>query len=169
METLNAIRTRRSIRAYTGEPVSEATLRRLLSAAFSAPTAMDERPWHFLLLRDSARLEALAAAMPGCEMLREATLGFLICGDEQLEKVPGFWIQDCAACAENVLLAAHAEGLGAVWLALYPLDDRGQAVRDELGVPPEIQPFALLAMGHPAESLPPEDRYDAARVHLEHW
>ena len=169
MDTLEAILTRRSIRAYTDRPVPASHVRQLMQAAFTAPSAFDERPWHFILLTDRERLQQLGGAMPGCEMLQQATLGLLICGDERLEKFPGLWVQDCSACAENVLLAAHALGLGAVWLALHPIEDRIRAVREACGVPGEVTPFALISMGFPAESLPGENRWDDSRLHDETW
>lgn len=169
MDTLEAIQTRRSIRTYRPDPVPEDLVAALLDAAFTAPSGFDERPWHFVTVTARETLDALAEAMPGCDMLKEATLGLLICGDESLEKFPGLWVQDCSACAENVLLAAHAQGLGAVWLALYPIEDRMQAVHQQLGVPDTIIPFALVSIGYPAEHLPGENRRDPTRLHHEHW
>jgi nitroreductase len=107
--------------------------------------------------------------MEDCDMLREAACGVLVCGDPRLEKFPGFWVQDCSACTQNVLLAAHARGLGAVWIAIHPLDDRSAAVRRLLGIPEEIVPFALVSIGYPAEHLGGEDRFDSERVHYESW
>lgn len=169
MDTLEAIFTRRSIRKYTDQTVGEDTLKELLRAAMVAPSAGDQRPWHFVVVRDRNKLQAMGKRMEGCEMLETANVGLLICGDESLEKIKGFWVQDCSACTMTVLLAAHALGLGAVWVAIYPLEERLKVVREELSIPPQIIPFALVAMGYPAEHLPGEDRYDPARVHRDHW
>ncbi|HQH27669.1 MAG TPA: nitroreductase family protein [Oligoflexia bacterium] len=171
MEALTAISTRRSIRKYTGQPLTEDTLLEIVRAGMAAPSAFDERPWHFVLIQEKGTLSKLASAMEHCEMLREAGAGLLICGDEALEKAQGMqiWVQDCSACAENILLAAHALGLGAVWLAIYPIAERSSAVRKALQIPQEISPFALISLGYPAEQLGAEDRYDANRVHREQW
>jgi len=169
MDTLEAIFTRRSIRKFTDQPVAEDTVHTLLRAAMVAPSAGDQRPWHFVVVRDRGRLREMGRRMEGCEMLDTATLGLLVCGDQSLEKIKGFWVQDCAACTMTVLLAAHALGLGAVWVAVYPLEDRLRVVREELNIPENVIPFALVALGHPDEHLPGEDRYDAARVHRERW
>lgn len=169
MDTLEAINTRRSIRKYTNEAVPSSMIRPLLDAAMRAPSALDQRPWHFVLIDDRSVLSGLADSMEHCDMLKESTLGLLICGDESLAQLKEFWVQDCSACAENVLLAAHAQGLGAVWIGLYPIDGRMEAVRSSLGIPDAITPFALISMGLPAETLPGEDRYDQTRLHTNHW
>ncbi len=169
MDTLKAITSRRSIRKYTAEPISEADQKTLLNAAMTAPSAFDERPWHFVVMREKTLLCNLADKIDHCEMLREANMAILICGDQRLEKIPGFWSQDCSACTQNVLLAAHALGLGAVWLAVYPLQDRIETLRAELGIPQEVIPFALVSVGYPAEKLEGEERFDAARVHCNRW
>ena len=171
MNTLDAIFTRRSIRAYRDEAVPEEMIATLLKVAMVAPSAMDERPWHFVVVQDREKLADLADRMEHCEMLREAPLGMVFCGDPRLEKIPGmdFWVQDCSACVQNVHLAAHAMGLGSVWVALHPIDDRVGPVRQALGVPDEVIPLAILCVGFPAEDLDGEDRYDDTRVHRETW
>jgi nitroreductase len=169
MDALQAIFSRRSIRKYSSEPIAQDVEESLLRAAMVAPSALDERPWHFVVIRDRELLRELSARMDHCEMLGEAALGLLICGDDRLERAKGFWVQDCSACTQNVLLAAHALGLGAVWLAVHPLEDRIQAVRSVLGVPAEVAPFALVSLGYPAEKLEGEDRYDPSRIHANRW
>ena len=171
MDTLNAIFTRRSIRAYTNDPVSDQAVDTLLRAAMVAPSALDERPWHFVVVRERRTLQALAEAMEHCDLLRGTPVGIVFCGDPRLEKIPGmdFWVQDCAACVQNVHLAAHALGLGSVWVALHPLPNRVGAVRRALMIPPEVIPFALLSVGYPAEHHGGEDRFEAGRIHQERW
>lgn len=169
MDAMECIFTRRSIRKYTPQPVGEDTLDLLLRAAFVSPSAGDQRPWHFVVVGDRDTLKNMARRMEGAEMLESAALGLLICADPGLEKIPGFWPQDCSACAENVLLAAHALGLGACWFAVYPLEDRMAVHREALGLPEKIVPFALITMGYPAEQLPGENRFDRTRVHYGRW
>ncbi|MGD9873237.1 MAG: nitroreductase family protein [Kiritimatiellia bacterium] len=169
MEALKAIFTRRSIRKFTAQAVSEEDIEQIMKAASVAPSAADQRPWHFVVIRDTALLRKLSGAMAKCDMLDTATLGILVCGDESLEKIPGYWVQDCSACAENILLAAHALGLGAVWIAIHPIPDRFNPCRKILGVPDKIMPFALIAAGHPDEKLPGEERLDPSRIHNNVW
>lgn len=169
MDTIQAIRTRRTVRSYLPQPISKETLETLLMAAFQTPSAFDERPWHFLVVDQPERLTNLADEMEHCDMLREAQAGFLICIDPSLEKVPGFAIQDCSACGENVLLAAHAMGIGACWIGLHPVEERERALHKVCRIPESLIPFALISLGYPNEDLPAIDRTDPTRVHWNEW
>lgn len=169
MKALNALLSRRSIRRYRPEPVPAKHVRTLLDVAMRAPSAADARPWHFVVIDRKKQLVELADAMPHCDMLREAPLALLVVGDPSLEKIPGFWMQDTAAATENILLAAHAMGYGAVWIGLHPVEERVAAVRRLLGMPASVIPLALVSVGLPAETLPPEDRYDEGKVHRNAW
>jgi nitroreductase/predicted Zn-ribbon and HTH transcriptional regulator len=169
METMQAILTRRSIRRFTAEPVSAADLETLLRAAMSAPSANDERPWHFVVLDDRELLDAVPRFHPYAQMLREAPLAILVCADRRLEQSPGYWVQDCSAATQNLLLAAHARGLGAVWLGVHPRPEREAGARELLKLPEPILPLALVAVGHPAERKLPEDRFSTERVHRNGW
>lgn len=168
METIKAIMTRRSIRTWTNEPVTEEERQIILAAAMNAPSAADARPWHFVTLNDPEKINAFTD-MGGTEMLVESTFMVLVCGDPGKEIYPGFWPQDCSCAAQNMQLAAHDIGIGAVWIAIYPLEERVQKCRAILGVPEKMVPFALLAMGVPNEVLPPEERFDPTMVHLNGW
>ncbi len=165
MDTIEAIRTRRSIRKYTEAQVPDQVVSQLLTAAFLAPSAGDARPWHFTVVNDRQLLVDMADKMPGCDMLREATLGILVSCDPKLEEIPGFWPQDCAVATEHILLTAHALELGGCWIGLYPVEDRVDATREILDVPKNIIPFALCSLGYPNEELPPEDREDKSKLH----
>ena len=168
METLNALMTRRSIRAWMADPVPDATRKTILEAAMNAPSAADARPWHFVTMDDKDVI-ARFTRLGGTEMLEHATLLVLVCGEVAREIYPGFWPQDCSCAAQNMQLAAHDLGIGCVWIAIYPLEDRVAFCRQALGIPEDITPFALLAMGQPAESHEPEYRYDPARIHTNAW
>ena len=169
MTILDDIRGRRSIRRYTQEPVSEDDLEDLLRAAMSAPSAGNEQPWHFVVIREKTLLEVIPKVHPYAAMVKQAPLVVLVCGDETLERYPGFWVQDCAAATENLLLAAHSKGLGAVWVGLHPIEERVEAMRQLIGIPPQIIPFAIVPVGHPAEEKPASSRYDRRRVHFDRW
>lgn len=161
--------TRRSIRKFTGEPVEDALVERLLRAAMAAPSAGDQRPWQFVVVRERTTLAAITEVHPYARMLPEAAVAIVVCGDTRLEKWPQFWEQDCAAATENVLVEAEALGLGAVWLGVHPLAERVEGLRRLLAAPGHIVPFAIVAVGHPAQRKPPAERYDPARVHRERW
>jgi nitroreductase len=165
-ELIQTIFSRRSIRKYTNEPVSEADIKTLLEAAMAAPSANNSQPWHFIVVTDRKTLDALAEAHPYGKMLAQATLAVAVCGDPA---VSGYWEQDCSAATENLLLAVAALGLGAVWLGVHPRDDRIAAVRRVLGIPETIAPLNLISIGHPAEEKGPRTQYDEARVHCGRW
>ena len=169
MEAMDAILSRRSIRKYTADPIPETVINELLEAAMSAPSSNNQQPWHFVIIKDRQLLDEIPKYNPYAQMLRHAPLAIAVCADLDLEILGGFWVQDCSACSQNILLAAHATGLGAVWVAVYPLADRIRAVRDALSIPDDVIPFALVSMGYPGEKLKGEDRYDATRVHYDRW
>jgi nitroreductase len=169
MDALTAICSRRSIRLYTDKPVARETVRELLQAAMSAPSAGNERPWHFLVLTDRSLLDAIPTFHPYSAMLKHASTAILVCADPLLEKHKGYWVLDCSAATENLLLAAHAKGLGAVWCGVYPTEDRVANFRKLLHLPGHIVPFSLVPLGFPAELKPGEDRLDPSRVHENRW
>ncbi|MDO8880231.1 MAG: nitroreductase family protein [Coriobacteriia bacterium] len=169
MEALEAILGRRSIRKYTAEPVSEADIDTLLRAAMAAPSAGNQQPWHFVATTDREQLGRMAETTPYGSMLREAPLAITVCADTRELKHDVMWQQDCGAATQNALVAIHALGLGAVWLGFWPKMERVEPLRGVLGLPAGIEPFCVLAVGHPAETKPPAERYDAARVHRDRW
>lgn len=169
METLQAIKTRRSIRRFLDKPVARETARDLLEAAMFAPSAGNEQPWQFVVLDERKLLDEVPRLCATASMCRQAPMAILICGDSSLEKYPNFWVQDCSAATENILLAAHDRGLGAVWVGIYPLKDRIEAFRKFLGLPEEITPVCLVALGYPNESPAAPMRYREDRVHLNGW
>ncbi|MBD3286499.1 nitroreductase family protein [candidate division WOR-3 bacterium] len=166
---MNAIFTRRSIRKYTGQPVSDELIQTLLRAAMAAPSAGNQQPWHFVVVADHDIMDKVTEFHPHAGMLTEAPLAILACGDPTVEKFEGRWPLDCSAATENLLLAAHAKGLGAVWLAIYPVPERIAGMRDLLGIPEQVVPFCLVSIGYPAEEKKPEDRFNPERVHNNKW
>jgi nitroreductase len=169
MEALEAILTRRSIRCYTTDRVPEQTVTELLTAAMSAPSAGNQQPWQFVVMRDRQLIDQIPAIHPYAQMVREAAVVILVCGDLEKEKHAGYWVQDCSAATQNLLLAAHARALGAVWLGVFPRDDRVASLRELLGLPRHVVPLALISIGRPAETKPRADRYDPERVHYDGW
>ncbi len=169
MELIQAIMTRRSVRHYLDQPVSAADLDTLLRAAMQAPSAGNAQPWHFIVMNDREMLNMIADFHPYAKMLRQAPLAILVCGDESLEKHPGYWPQDCSAATQNLLLAAHALGLGAVWIGVHPNPRHSSAVGQLAGLPEKVHPFALIAVGYPAEQPAPADRFRQERVRTNRW
>jgi nitroreductase len=166
---MEGILSRRSVRRYTTDPVSDAQVTELLRAAMAAPSAGNQQPWQFVVVRDPAAREILAGANPFGLMAREAQVAIVVCGDLTRERKPGMWPQDCSAATQNLLLAAHAAGLGAVWCGTYPYEERMGPIRTGLGLPDHVIPFAVVPLGYPAETPAPADRYDPGRVHYDRW
>ena len=164
---INNIMTRTSIRQYTAEPVSQQDVETLLRAGMAAPTAVNAQPWHFVAITDKAKLKELAATNRRGSMIEQAALAIVVCGnmDKAMEgKGQAYWIQDCSAATENILLAAHGLGLGAVWTGLYPMDDRVAAVSQVLHLPQTIIPLCTIVIGHPAESPEPKNKWKPENV-----
>jgi len=169
MDAMEAILTRRSIRRYTSDHVPEKLITEILEAAMSAPSAGNQQPWHFIVISDRKILDEIPKFHPHTQMLKEAQLAVLVCGEPGLEKHAGYWVQDCSAATQNLLLAVHAKGLGAVWTGIYPREDRVIAMRKLLGIPDQVIPLALVPVGFPAEEKPGAERYDGSRVRLNGW
>ncbi len=165
-ERLKIIFSRRSIRQYTAEPVSEADIHSLLEAGMAAPSASNLKPWHFVVVTDRELLKALAAAHPHGKMLAQAAVAIAVCGDPAISN---FWVQDCSAATENILIAVAGLGLGGVWLGCHGRPEREQAIREVLGIPPNIGVLSLLSIGHPAEQKEARTQYDPDRVHANRW
>jgi nitroreductase len=171
METIEAILTRRSIRAFLDQPVEAEKTETLLKAAMYAPSALNEQPWRFVVITDRSLFAQIMRVYPYAGMLRSAPLAILVCGDLNLEKAPGNWVLDCASATQNMLLAAHAIGLGAVWSGIYPEQDRMHALTAMLHLPHEVIPFALVAVGYAASTHPPKppERFHLDRVCCNDW
>lgn len=169
MDTLETIATRRSVRKFAPEPVSDDALRQILAAGMSGPSAGNQRPWQFLVLRNREGIDGLAAVPAYKRALSAAPLAIVVCADMEISKYGDNWIIDCAIATQNILLASHSLGLGAAWLSCYYTDDRLVEARRILGVPDHVIPFAVVPIGFPAEQPVPVERYAAERVHLDAW
>lgn len=162
------IMTRTSVRAYTKEAVSEQDVETMLRAAMAAPTAVNKQPWQFVVITEKALLDSIAAAQPNMHMAAEAPLAIVVCGDMSLalpDAAQAYWIQDASAATENLLLGAHALGLGAVWCGIHPIAEREAYFRSLLKLPENIVPLACVVIGHPAESPQPKDKWKPERIH----
>jgi nitroreductase len=171
-DAITAILTRRSIRDYTPHPVSEETIKLLLEAGLSAPSAMDERSTEVVVINDRKILDEIHNFNPNPKsfQLKKATVAILVCGNQAKEKNKGqgFLLLDGAVASENILIAANALGLGAVWTAIYPYQDRISKVQKLLNLPEQVIPLNIIPIGYPAERKMPHP-YDASRVHTNRW
>jgi len=169
---LDVIFSRKSVRSYTGAIISKNEVEILLKAGMAAPSGRNEQPWAFIAVTDPIILEKLTEGLPYAKMLKKAGAGIVVCGFSAPHLRQGskdLWEQDCAASTENILLAAEAMELGAVWTALHPYPDRQEIVRMILNIPQEIFPFCLIPVGYPKGEEQPKDKYDPGKVHWEGW
>ena len=169
MEALEAILTRRSVREFTGDPVSKTDLNDLLKAGMQAPSARNGQPWHFVVIDDPEVLHTIPDLHPFSRILLQAPLAILVCSEHNLESEHTNWMLDCSAATQNILLAAHAKGLGAVWLGIYQNPERSSGIRKLLKLPEAVETVSLVAVGHPAFRPEPENRFNETRIHTNQW
>ena len=169
MDCVEAILTRTSVRKYKNETVSEKTIFDIIKCGMQAPSAGNEKPWQFIVIDDKQILSEIPKFHNHAQMITDAACGILICIDSTLVKYDEMAIQDCSAATQNILLSIHANGLGGVWLGVYPRENRMKSLRKLLNIPEKITPFSLISVGVPAEKRSPEDRFDKARIHLNQW
>ena len=172
-DVLTAIATRRSIRRFDPlRAVEDEKVEKILKAAMCAPSAMDKRPWEFVVVKDKAQLQKLGERLPNSRVANGAQLAIVVCGSLD-NGLPGrgkeYWIHDCSAASMNILLAAHALGLGAVWTGVYPGEDRVAAVREILSIPDGFMPLNVIPLGYAAENPSPKDKWNSAKIHIDRW
>ena len=156
---------------YEQQEVGDDLVQDLLEAAMAAPSAVAKDPWEFIVVRNRTTLQQIAEGLPNGTMLTTAALGIVVCGDlrRSHDRQLSYLLQDCSAAIENLLLAAHALGLGACWLGVHPREDRVAHVRRLLSIPDDVIPVSVISLGWPAESPLPRTRFRAAAVHHEAW
>ena len=168
---LENIHNRKSVRQYTAEPVSEDHIQTMLKAAMAAPSAVNYQPWRFVVVTEREQLDAMAEVLPFARMLKQAPLAIIVCGEtlwfEGKENI--FWQQDCSAATQNLLLAAEALGLGAVWTGVYPDPQRSAELSAFLGLPETVQPLCAIPIGHPAGDDKPKDKWTPENIHYGKW
>jgi nitroreductase len=169
MEFDEVVYTRRSIRAYSEQEVEEAAVERVLRSAMAAPSAGNQQPWQFIVIRDREKREAIPAIHPYARMVLQAPVAILVCGDPDGKKYPQYWQQDCSAATQNLLLAARDQGLGTVWCGVYPDQARIDGFRKLLAIPSHILPFALVPLGWPGIIFQAVERFNPAVIHYEQW
>lgn len=164
-----SILNRVSVRRYADKPVTAQQVSAILHAAMSAPTGVNKQPWEFIVVDDAELLTRLADALPYAKMTAHAPVAIVVCGNNErfLEGVDGnLWEQDLSAASENILLAAHAIGLGGVWTCIYPHEERISPVRSILNIPESLVPFNLIPIGYPDKEHAPMNKWHPERIHL---
>ena len=171
-QAINTIMTRVSVRSFTGEKISEAQIDTLLRAAMAAPSAINKQPWAFIVVTDDSLIARMGEALPFSRCSNHPAVAIIPCGDLS-KAIPGemadFWINDVSAATENILLAAHAMGLGAVWTGLHPDMNRAKMVQSMLGLPEHIIPLCIVPVGVPAEQPEVKDKYKPENIHYNAW
>jgi nitroreductase len=171
-DTVRVIHSRKSVRHFVDKPISKEDLMVILKAGMAAPTARNQQPWAFVVITDKEVRTKLAEGLPYTKMVKDASAAIIVCGvmakalqgEEQ-----SFWIQDCSAATENILLAAESLGLGAVWSGMYPLEGRMKYVREVLKIPEDVVPLNVIPIGYPAGDENPKDKFNPATIHWEKW
>lgn len=169
MDTITALKTRRSIRQFTGGKIDDDVLKTCVECGMFAPSAGNEQPWHFIIIKNRQTLEKIPTIHQYAKMMPLASAGILICFDPSLEKHEQMSCQDCAAATQNILLAAHAQGFGSCWLGIYPRKNRMDGFRKMFNIPKSIIPFSLVAIGVSEKEKKAVDRVKTDRVHQETW
>lgn len=169
LDTMNSIIERRSIRKYKDQVVADEVITQLLKAGMYAPSAGNQQSWEFIVVKNKETLVRITEIHPYSQMLKEVSVAIVVCGNLQKEKYKDYSVQDCSAATQNILLAAHAAGLGTVWLGVYPVADRINGVKEILGLPENIVPLSIIPIGYPAEKKEVPDRYNESYIHHEKW
>lgn len=164
--TLETIFNRKSVRSYTDQPVSVDDLMLLVKAGMAAPTGMNRQPWEFFIIQDKELMSSLADKIPYARMLKEAQAAIVVMGNPEKSI---YWYLDCSAAAQNILLAAESIGLGAVWTAGYPFEDRMETISKAIGIPKPFLPLCLIPIGYPKGEQTPKNKWDESKVHLNKW
>lgn len=169
MDVFEAIFNRRSIRKYTSDTVSDEQLEKIIEAGMYAPSAVNTKPWHFIIFRNKRTIESIIEVHQHAHMLKDASAGILICYDTQLQHDEGYGPVDCSAATQTMLLAAHALGLGACWVGVYPRQNRIDALHKLFELPEHVVPFAVISVGFPAEERRRPERFLKDRIRKESW
>ena len=180
---LEVIKARTSIRSFTGKKLTEDQIHTLLDAAMAAPTGANIQPWRFIVITDDEIKAGLYQGEKHKHMVTTAGAVIVVCGEttrmvkprdaaedaEPVERPNNYWFEDCSAATENLLLAATALDLGAVWLSCYPTERIVDRIRAYLGIPANVTPLAIVPVGYPAETPEPKDKWNPDNIHYDRW
>lgn len=166
---MDTIFKRRSIRQYTDENITSEQLELLLRAGMAAPSAHNKQPWEFIVVNERENLNYLADNHPYAKMLKKAPLCIVVCGNKEKQPLEGFYVQDCSAAIQNILLQAQDMGLGSVWIGLHPYEELMNVIRNKFNVPENVVPIAMISIGHPAEEKREITRYKEEMIHMNRY
>lgn len=168
---LDVIHSRKSVRTYTGQVVSEEQIEILLRAGMSAPSAMNRQPWFFVVVDDGDILKEFSESIMYGKMLSEASVAIVVCGNMRrvYSLLPDYWVQDCSASTQNILLAAEGIGLGAVWIGIHPQKTRTKKIRKILNLPRYIVPLSIISIGYPTGVEKPKDKWAEEKIIRNRW
>lgn len=169
VSAVDAMATRRSIRTFTDQPITEPMLESLLHAAMQAPSAGNAQPWEFIIIRSDESKEHITKIHQFAQMAPKSPVSVLVCGNLQKEKYAGFWVQDCSAAIQNMLLAARAQGIATVWCGIHPIEERVAAFRTAFNLPDHIMPLGLVVMGYSDQPFTERKVFDAQKIHRERF
>ena len=169
MTLIDIINSRRSIRKYTGEAIDEEMLKSIIQAGFQAPSAHNYQPQNFIVVKDKKTLNMIAEKHNSAKMLTKAGCAIVVCGDKKKQSREGLIVADCSASIQNMLLASHSLGLGAVWIGLYPIKEFENIISEILNIPENMIPVGIVSIGHKAIEKGMIDKYDEKRIHREMW
>jgi nitroreductase len=169
MNLPDIIKKRRSIRHFTSQKIEKEKTDAILEAAMYAPSAVNKQPWHFIVIDDRQIMKKIMEVHPHSKMFETANVGILVCGDLQQQHDAGYWIADCAAATQNILLAATAFGLGSCWVGIYPREVRMTAMKEIFSLPSHVEAFSLVALGYPAEEKKTPERFHPEKIFLNLW
>lgn len=174
MELNNTIKTileRKSVRSFENKFISKDKLELILKAGMAAPSARNLQPWAFIVVTDRDIMNTLADRLPYAKMLYEATAAIVVCGipEKSGDSPEGYWVQDCSAATQNILLAIESMGLGAVWTGVYPRSERIDVVRDVLSIPQNVFPLNVIPIGYPKGENRPKDKFKPENIRWNNW
>lgn len=166
---LHWIHSRRSIRKYKDKALPDSAIEEILRAAMYAPSAVNRQPWHFIVVTDREVLDRVTEIHPNASFLNTASHAILVCGDDQLQHDDGYYVVDCGAATQNLLLAAHMLGIGACWIGVHPREERKRRFSELFGLPEHVHPFAMVSLGYPDEEKSTPERFRPERIHYNTW
>lgn len=174
MDALETLKTRRSVRKYTSQEISESDMHTLLEAGMSGPSCVNSRDWSFITVRNKETLRKLAECNGmHATMLPDAAAAIVVCGDldRAYPKAKDYWVVDCSIAAQNIIIAATTLGIGSVWLGTWPQKHKVQNIQKLFSLPDTIVPLAVVALGYPdpTEEIRPKPEFEENRIHEERW